>query len=587
MSTKKDIPAHGINGQSDSVMATIKSWFERALPDQASRLQALALWNRITDYIKNNQEEFRSFDLVTQDGQRRKIALRLLSLPSGRVLAAFEDITEQQKTTEALRESKEALRTVLDNVYDAIIIHDLNGHILEVNQKMLELYRINREQALQCTVSDISSPQRPLQKTPTLWQNVLAGHEQFFEWEARRPLDNSIFDIEVFLTRITLGKEDYVLANVRDITQRKQAERSLREREETFRALAEHSLDSIMRFDHQYRHLYVNPIAELQSGIPFREFIGKTHQELGFPPDLVRIGEEALRKVFDTKKPNRIEFQLPKKIWIDWLLIPEFDEKGEVKAVMTSARDITDHKKADEERTRLEAQLQQSQKMETIGRLAGGIAHDFNNILTGILGYAEMIKMSLAPTDLIYSEADEIRKACRRAADLVNHLLAFSRKQVIKPKVLNLNDLISHSRKMLQRLIGEDIDFIFNPDNSLWNIKADPGQCDQVLINLVINARDAMPQGGQLSIVTRNINLEKSGTMGPDSIPAGDFVMITVSDSGLGMTEETKKHIFEPFFSSKEFGQGTGLGLSTVYGIVQQNHGFIYFSSELNQGSTF
>ncbi|RPI75355.1 MAG: response regulator [Desulfobacteraceae bacterium] len=255
--------------------------------------------------------------------------------------------------------------------------------------------------------------------------------------------------------------------------------------------------------------------------------------------------------------------------------------------ILAAFEDITEPEKADEERIKLETRLQQSQKMEAIGRLAGGIAHDFNNILTGILGYAEMIKMSFTSSDLVYAEADEIRKACRRAADLVNQLLAFSRQQVIKPKVVNPNVLILNSEKMLHRLINEDIDFHFKPEKNLWNVKVDPGQFDQVLINLVINARDAMPKGGRLSISTENITLMETRMIGPFSIQPGDFVMIMIADSGSGMSDEIKQHIFEPFFSSKEFGQGTGLGLSTVYGIVQQNQGFIDFQSELGKGSIF
>ncbi len=244
-------------------------------------------------------------------------------------------------------------------------------------------------------------------------------------------------------------------------------------------------------------------------------------------------------------------------------------------------------KKEIDDRKKLQEQLLQSQKMEALGRLAGGVAHDFNNLLTGIIGYTEMVQSSLNTDDPIYSDLEEVRKAGDRAAGLTAHLLAFSRKQIINPKVIQPNDILSNSQKMLKRIIGEDIDFVFKPSPKLWRIKADPGQVDQVLVNLAVNARDAMPDGGKLIIETQNVDFNEEYDKIHDKMEFGDYVMLTVADSGHGMDDDILEHIFEPFYSTKSKEHGTGLGLSTVYGIMRQNNGFINVYSKPETGTTF
>jgi PAS domain S-box-containing protein len=250
-------------------------------------------------------------------------------------------------------------------------------------------------------------------------------------------------------------------------------------------------------------------------------------------------------------------------------------------------RDITEQRKAKEEKKKLEDQLRQSQKMEAIGRLAGGIAHDFNNLLTGILGYSEMIKSSLDPKDPMASDVEEISKAGLIAAGLTQQLLAFSRKQLISPKVVNLNDIVEPSRKMLARLIGEDIHLDFKGAKDLWNTKVDTIQIEQVLVNLAVNSRDAMPDGGRLTIETKNIGIDEQVAKFHVGTNPCQYVLVTISDSGVGIDKETQARIFEPFFTTKEQGKGTGLGLSTVYGILKQHDGFIFVSSEPGKGTSF
>lgn len=366
-----------------------------------------------------------------------------------------------------------------------------------------------------------------------------------------------------------------------------ESNRNLREREETFRALSEGSQDVIMRLDRQGRYLYINPIVEKQTGIPAPEFIGKTFEELGFPADLCALWERTLQEVVTAKAVRRVEFRLRTGVWIDCLVRPEFDPAGEVKAVIAAARDITERKQAEKERARLEGQLLQAMKMEAVGRLAGGVAHDFNNLLTSIIGNVQLALLDLHPGEPLAGTIGEIGKAADSAVSLTRQLLGFSRKQHIEPRVLDLNELIANLEKILIRLIGEDVALRVIPGKNLGAVKADQGQFEQILVNLAINARDAMPEGGRLLIETANIDLDEEYCRRHTQLQAGKYVVLAVSDSGQGMSEEVKRHLFEPFFTTKPIGQGTGLGLATIYGAVMQAGGAIEVYSEVGDGTTF
>jgi signal transduction histidine kinase/ActR/RegA family two-component response regulator len=274
------------------------------------------------------------------------------------------------------------------------------------------------------------------------------------------------------------------------------------------------------------------------------------------------------------------------RIHVSLSISPLKDSEGRIVSAATIARDITEREQAEREKDRLQEQLFQAQKMESVGRLAGGVAHDFNNMLGVITGRAELALLEdISPG--VREGLEEILKAGRRSADFTRQLMAFARRQIATPEILDLNDAVSGTLKMLRRLIGEDIDLSWMPGLDLWKVKIDPSQVDQILANLSVNARDAIPGAGAITIRTENVVIDDSKRAESPEFMPGDYVLLSVSDTGTGMSDEVCSKIFEPFFTTKELGKGTGLGLSTVYGIVKQNEGFIYVTSRLGQGSTF
>jgi PAS domain S-box-containing protein len=293
----------------------------------------------------------------------------------------------------------------------------------------------------------------------------------------------------------------------------------------------------------------------------------------------------------DTDKKLPLEFRIITKggqmRWVDHTCTEIHDEEGRVLGLRGNLIDITERKQAEAEKAKLEGQLQQAQKMESVGRLAGGVAHDFNNMLGVIMGHTEMALMKVTPEHPLQSHLLEISKAAERSANLTRQLLAFSRKQTIAPRELDINETVSGMFKMLQRLIGEDIDLVWQPQEGIWPVLMDPSQLDQILANLCVNARDAILDVGKITIETANHVFDEDYCAHHPGFTVGDYVRIAISDSGCGMDKEMLTHIFEPFFTSKEFGKGTGLGLAMVYGAIRQNNGFINVYSEPGQGTTF
>jgi two-component system, cell cycle sensor histidine kinase and response regulator CckA len=360
--------------------------------------------------------------------------------------------------------------------------------------------------------------------------------------------------------------------------------KELVQREELFRLISENAGDMIAVVDVNGNRLYNSPSYEKILGYTSEELQGTSGFEQVHPDDR-QLVEEAAREARDRGVGRSIQYRMRHKDG-SWRILESGANvvrgpQGQVEKLVVVNRDVTARKQ-------LEEQFRQAQKMEAVGRLSGGVAHDFNNLLGVIIGYAEFLQERLEPQDSLRGSVDEILKAGKRAASLTRQLLAFSRQQVLDPKVMDLNSAVNDMEKLLRRLIGEDIELGTSLARNLGRVKADQGQLEQVIMNLAVNARDAMPQGGKLIISTENFVMDEGFVRRyPYPVQPGPYVCLTVTDTGIGMDAETKGRAFEPFFTTKEKGKGTGLGLATVYGVVKQSGGYIDIESSLGVGTTF
>jgi two-component system cell cycle sensor histidine kinase/response regulator CckA len=374
----------------------------------------------------------------------------------------------------------------------------------------------------------------------------------------------------------------------RDITERKLAEEALRTSEERYRAVFSLASEGILLFTTDGKLIEANESFARMHGYSSKELRGIQLKDLD-TPETFRLAPERMRRIlngetltFDVEHYHKDGHVFPLEVSSS-LISP-----GGESQIQSFHRDTTERKRTEAEKEKLQIQFQQAQKMEAVGRLAGGVAHDFNNLLTVITGYSELLLQKIGKESPMHGEVEQIKQAGERAASLTRQLLVFSRKQIIEPKVLDLNSLTTDLGKMLVRLIGENIDLKIVRGKGLGLVKVDPGQFEQVLINLVVNARDAMPDGGTLRIETANVELdEEYCARRPYEIHPGRYVRLVVSDTGHGMTEETRKKIFEPFFTTKAKEKGTGLGLSMIYGAVKQADGSIEVHSKVGIGTTF
>ena len=366
----------------------------------------------------------------------------------------------------------------------------------------------------------------------------------------------------------------------------------LRDSEERFRAMFESAAIGTGVLDLEGRIVTSNRALEQMFGYTKEELAELTAAELTHPDDRARELELFQELAEGRREEYRLEQRCLAKggevLWGHHTVSLVRDGFSRPKFAIAMLEDITPRKQAEEERLRLESQLRQAQKMEAVGQLAGGVAHDFNNLLTAIRGYSEFALNRLDDGNPgLRKDIEEIAKSADRASSLTRQLLAFSRKQLLQPRILQLNDVVGEMDKMLRRLIGEDIEVVTVVGRALGRVKADPGQIEQVLVNLVVNARDAMPDGGKLTIETTNVDIDEEAATRHDGLAPGHYVMLAVHDTGLGIDAETKSRLFEPFFTTKEPGKGTGLGLATVYGIVKQSGGYISVESEPGQGASF
>jgi PAS domain S-box-containing protein len=384
---------------------------------------------------------------------------------------------------------------------------------------------------------------------------------------------------------VTLLPDRGVVTVGRDISDRYRAEKFREEAEAKYRTLVEQvaAISYIAELGVEGQWLYVSPQVEMMFGISVDDWLAGSRKWMRHvhPEDhpVVEAAEEASKRGERFQAEYRVIRQDGRVIWVNdtAVVVPGSDSHPLMEGIIV---DIT-------ERKQFEAQLQQARRMEAVGRLAGGIAHDFNNLLTIIKGYTELALMRAKGLPELRADVERIEDASERASGLVRQLLAFSRRQVLQPKVLDLNSIVIGLDKLLRRLMDEDIEMLTVADQPVGAIKADPGQVEQVIMNLVVNARDAMPDGGRLIVETANVELDAGYARDHATVRPGRYVMLAVSDTGTGMSAETVAHIFEPFYTTKESGRGTGLGLSTVYGIVKQSGGYVWVYSELGRGTTF
>ena len=366
-----------------------------------------------------------------------------------------------------------------------------------------------------------------------------------------------------------------------------QAEIARRERH--FRALIEQAYDIVVVLTQTGTFLYQSPAVERVLGYSAEELAGSNVLGLMHPEDRERAAKVLGTWPLPTGADAMFQFRLQHKdgTWRVLEALGRGMDEDPANGLVVNARDVTERVQAEETLRAAEARLRQVHKMEAVGRLAGGIAHDFNNVLTAIYGYADLLLEAFEREDPRRADVEEIRRSAERAASLTRQLLAFSRQQMLQPQVLDLNAVVDQVQRMLARIVGTDIQLQFEPGAGLLPVRADRGQIEQVLMNLGGNARDAMPEGGSLRIWTENRSVSAEAADALPGLSPGDYVVLGVSDTGMGMPESVRGHLFEPFFTTKEQGQGTGLGLATVYGIVKQSGGGVYVESEEQKGTTF
>jgi len=591
--------------------------------EAASRLEAkkaMPLYHELDDITDKFQDM--QLDSMKAEKERatnkfrqiRNTSLGLLTLAFVVSVLAFIVVRRISATLLKAKEAVEAnakqrqfklslLRAINEVSLDGILVVDSDGEVVSNNKQFLDVWRlpaatvpdylsdivmpIPDHQVLSATIECVKNPEVFLKRVQELYTNPDAIDHCEIELKDGRTLER-------YSTSLRNEKAEY-LGRVwffRDISTRKQREEALQSSEEKFRQLAEsiHEVFWIMPPTAD-EMIYVSPAYE--------EIWGRSRDSLYrnpmswadaiYPEDQEQARLLAARQLAGESVETEYRIRTPdgQEKWIHGRAYPVRDEAGQLVRIVGIAEEITKQKRYEAEQATTNRALNQAQKMEAVGRLAGGIAHDFNNILMVIQSYTEMLQESLPLDDTLQKNTQEIMKATKRAISLTGQMLAFSRKQIISPATLDLNVVINETAKMLKRLIGEDIEFLVDAAESLWPIEADPDQIGQVLMNLCVNSRDAMPQGGTLTIRTGNVTVGEESIASAPYVTPGEYVELSVTDSGTGISKKEQNNVFEPFYTTKEVGKGTGLGLSTVYGIVKQSGGFVWVDGELREGARF
>jgi PAS domain S-box-containing protein len=512
-------------------------------------------------------------------GEREKDILQFVSTQVAMAI-------ERKRAEEAVRTSEGQLKALLDSALDACVTMDETGRLTSWSAAAEAVFGWAASEAIGRSLAETIIPQQHREGHARGLARFLETGEgpilrQRIEITALHR-DGREFPVELTVTPIRLGDHWLFGAFVRDLTEEKHAEQALRRSEASYRGLVEHAAYGIYRATADGRFLMVNPALFTMLGFPSADDLLKLDASRDVYVDpaarariLARCEQfgSAIEEVAWRRRDGSV-------ITVRLNGRPVRAPDGTIECFEFIVDDVT-------EQRALEERLRQTQKMEAVGRLAGGIAHDFNNLLTAILGSVDFLRQALGPEHPEHAETEEIQKAAVRAADLTRQLLAFSRQQVLAPKVLDVDALVTNLEKMLRRLIGEDVELRFVAKASRAAVLADPGQLEQVIVNLVVNARDAMPRGGKLTIETATVDLDAGYAWEHGTVEPGRYVMLAVTDTGVGIDRAAQARLFEPFFTTKEFGKGTGLGLATVYGIVKQSGGYIWVYSEPGQGATF
>jgi len=554
-----------------------------------------------TETVKTGTGQITEYRFVLKDGTIRHIESQgdVIRNPKGdveNVIVISRDITEREQIEQALNDSEERLKSILRSIPDIIYRLDPDGNVTFISEA-IERYGYRVSDLLGKSVINLVHPEDK-EKSKYRINERRTGERRTKSFELRlvsakgKPvyIEDRIESVPMEPVFLLEAEGIYATSHpkqttfvgtqgiARDITDRKKTEGEASMLAQALKCISECVTITDLKND----IIFVNDAFLQKYGYESHELIGK-------PISIVRsenIQNDSSEQIFpatmnggwkgEVLNKNKSGAEFP--VHLSTSVIN--DSGGYPVALIGVATDIS-------ERKRLETQLQQSQKLEAIGKLAGGIAHDFNNLLTVIQGYSDLLLAKISVNDPINNQIRQIYDAANRAESLTGQLLAFSRKQLMKPRVIGLNNLIHEMEDMLERLIGADINFVVNLSSELGKIKADPGQIEQVIMNLAVNARDAMQNGGSLTIETLNTKIDHRFKDNYPEAVVGNYIELKISDSGFGMDKETQAHIFEPFFTTKEKGAGTGLGLATVYGIIKQSGGYIYVQSELTKGTTF
>ena len=561
-----------------------KKWLRLAYPDRDYRHEVIAAWLSDMNTSGIGGKRSRVFTVNCKDGSKKIIHFMTVQLPDGNHLMTCEDITERKYAEEQLQESEKRYRTLFESAGDCIYIMDADGQsrgqIVSANRSAVEMHGYPMDEILSLNIADLDTPESAA-NIPARMERILKG-ETVREVVTHRRKDGTVFPLEINARLLELGNHKYVLAIDRDITDRTAAENALRASEERMRRLIEVSPVGI-RVARQGKYIYANPaFARIFGYEDPDEIVGLPVVSLYVPEERERIGKLAEDRASGKVVPSDYEVRGLRKdgekldiaVWLTTM-----DYEGEP-ATLGFTVDISKEKS-------LRAQLLQAQKMESLGTLAGGIAHDFNNLLTIIVGFSDILLLRKAKDDPDYANLRSIAQAAQNAADLVRRILTFSRRVETKLRPLNLNHELTQAEKLLRRTIPRMVEIELRLDDNLKTVNADPGQMEQIILNLAVNAKDAMPEGGRLTIETKNVALDELYCRKHLGTEPGNYVLLTVSDTGQGMTGGVVDRIFEPFFTTKQPGEGTGLGLAMVFGIVEGHGGYVTCESAPNLGTTF